>query len=497
MLYSLREGLPERCAAFFCAAQICLCERNGRFYNLDDGRSWCIILSLLFWILSFWGSLAAGAIPEVNDTKLKEREEADDPKAKRFVHCREIPRIANKIGTAAYAAAASSILFGMTALFSPLYRLFFSVLGKAHHTAAVLIPLILAAWVVTILVLGIGILLPRAIGEHFADKLGYSVAGIVPVYLGILSPITAPARGIAWFLARVFGADPKTDPEAVTEEEIRMLVDTGSEMGFIEESQKEMINNIFEFDDTTVGDVMTHRTEVIAVEKDAGIQEVIDLAIQEGFSRLPVYEGDMDNILGFIHVKDLLCLVGRPSEGANLLDFIRPVIYVPEHVKCRNVFAEFKKSQTAMAVVVDEYGGTEGILTMEDILESIVGDIEDEYDEKEKEIQQLDADTYLVEGTTELEDLGEVLDIHFEEDEAYDTLGGFLTHMLGRIPKEDENPSVEYEGYRFTVLQVEERRVAKVRIFRLPAPVPEETEKPEKPAKKEKSSKHNKPEETE
>lgn len=464
---------------------------------MDDGRSWCIILSVLFWIFSFFGALSAAAIPEVNDTKLKEREEDGDEKAKRLTRCREIPRIAGRLGTAASAAAAVSILFGTAAAFPSLNRLFSSVLGEMYHAAAAWAALILAAWLLTVLVLSIGLVLPRTIGAHFADKLAYSAAGAVPAFLGILSPITAPARGIAWILARLFGADPKTDPETVTEEEIRMLVDTGSEMGFIEESQKEMINNIFEFDDTTVGDVMTHRTEVIAVEKDAKIQEVIDLAIQEGFSRLPVYEGDMDNILGFIHVKDLLCLVGRPSESAHLLDFIRPVIYVPEHVKCRSVFAEFKKSQTAMAVVVDEYGGTEGILTMEDILESIVGDIEDEYDEEEKEIQQLDPDTYLVEGTTELEDLGEVLDIHFEEDEAYDTLGGFLTHMLGRIPKEDENPSVEYEGYRFTVLQVEERRVAKVRIFRLPAPVLEETEKPEKSSKKDKSSKHSKSEETE
>ena len=212
------------------------------------------------------------------------------------------------------------------------------------------------------------------------------------------------------------------------------------------------------------------------------------------FSRLPVYEGDLDNILGFIHVKDLLCLVGHPSESVSLLDFIRPVIYVPEHVKCRSVFAEFKKNQSAMAVVVDEYGGTEGILTMEDILEAIVGDIEDEYDEEEKDIQQLDADTYLVEGTTELDDLGEALDITFEEDDAYDTLGGFLTHMLGRIPTEGETPSVEYEGYRFTVTQVEDRRVAKVKVFRLPEPVPDEEEKS---SKKEKSSKHNKTEEAE
>lgn len=256
-----------------------------------------------------------------------------------------------------------------------------------------------------------------------------------------------------------------------------MLVDTGSEMGFIEESQKEMINNIFEFDDTAVGDVMTHRTEIVAVEKGAKISDVVYLATSEGFSRLPVYEGGLDNILGFIHVKDLLCLVGmNPSDNLRLDDFIRPVIYVPERAKCRSVFAEFKKTKSAMAVVVDDYGGTEGILTMEDILEAIVGDIEDEYDEAEKTVQQLDPDTFVIEGTVELEDLIELLHIPFDEDDDYDTLGGFMTHMLGRIPREDETPSIKYEGYEFTVMLVEDRRVAKVKIHRLPAEQPEQAE---------------------
>ena len=413
----------------------------------------------------------------VNDAQLKERTEAGDHKAERLSRCLNISGIIERIRTTASTAAMLSGLFGMTALIPEIRSLLTLAMGEEAEKMAFVLSVIISALVVTILVLCIGLFIPNLVGSHHAEKMGYSAAAIYPGAIWIFAPLTAPIRGISHLVSRIFGADPGKDAETVTEEEIRMLVDTGSEMGFIEESQKEMINNIFEFDDTTAGDVMTHRTEIAAVEKNDKISDVIYLATSEGFSRLPVYDGDLDNILGFIHVKDLLCLVGtKASEELKLDDFIRPVIYVPEHVKCRSVFAELKKNHTAMAVVVDDYGGTEGILTMEDILESIVGDIEDEYDEEEKTIQQLDGDTFIVEGTVELEELTDVLHINFEEDEDYDTLGGFMTYMLGRIPKEDENPSIEYEGFRFTVMLVEERRVAKVKIKRLPPPEPAEEE---------------------
>lgn len=406
----------------------------------------------------------------VNDAQLKDRADAGDPKALQLSRCMDIRNFIERIRTTASTCAMLGGLFGLAFAMPEFYHLLLPVLGgEEQKQLAAILSTLLGVLVVTVLVLSFGLLIPNMLGSHHAERLGYSVAGVFPGVLWIFFPITGLVRGISLGIAHLLGADPRKDAEVVTEEEIRMLVDTGSEMGFIEESQKEMINNIFEFDDTTVGDVMTHRTEVAAVEKNAKISDVVKLATSEGFSRLPVYDGDLDNILGFIHVKDLLCLVGmNSSENLKLDDFIRPVIYVPEHVKCRSVFAEFKKSKTAMAVVVDDYGGTEGILTMEDILESIVGDIEDEYDEEEKTVQQLDADTYLVEGTVELDDLIELLKINFEEDEDYDTLGGFMTHMLGRIPKENENPSITYEGYQFTVMLVEERRVAKVKIQRLP-----------------------------
>ncbi len=458
---------------------------------MDDGRSWQLILSLVFLACGFFLSMSAAAMVGVSDPQLKERAGAGERQAVQLSRCLAGRNFIERVRTAASAATMAGALFGMIFAAPLLYRLLFPLLGgeavpaeaaeaaAAGHPAvlAAVISVLAAALVITILWLTFGISLPALLGSHFAEKLGYRVCSFFPGALWLFAPLAAPVRGISRGLARLFGANPGKVAEKVTEEEIRMLVDTGSEMGFIEESQKEMINNIFEFDDTAVEDVMTHRTEIVAVEKTDKISDVVYLATSEGFSRFPVYEGSLDNIVGFIHVKDLLCLVGmNPSDNLKLDDFIRPVIYVPEHATCRSVFAEFKKTQAAMAVVVDDHGGTEGILTMEDILESIVGDIEDEYDEEEKTVQQLDPDTYLVEGTVELDELAELLQISFEQDDDYDTLGGFMTHMLGRIPQEDENPSVVYGGYEFTVMLVEERRVAKVKIHRLPA-----GEEPEEP----------------
>ena len=449
---------------------------------MDDGRSWYLLLSLVFLAFCCYFSASAAAMIGVNDADLKERTENGDARAQRLTRCLAIPDIADKIRTAAVVCAMLAEIPVLVLAAEPLYQLLVRLSAAELEAGAVSHPLLLGsvavcALLLTFAVISIGIKIPQFLGARYCERFGYATAKLFPGVLWIFLPLTGPIRGFSVGAARLFGADPRKTAETVTEEEIRMLVDTGSEMGFIEESQKEMINNIFEFDDTTVGDVMTHRTEIAAVEKDAKVSEVVYLATSEGFSRLPVYEKDLDNILGFIHVKDLLCLVGCQSSGdLNIADFIRPVSYVPEHTKCRNVFAEFKKSQTAMAVVVDEYGGTEGILTMEDILEAIVGEIEDEYDEEEKTIQKLDDNTYVVEGTVELEDLGDLLKIPFEEDEDYDTLGGFMTHMLGRIPKEDENPGIEYEGDRFTVMLVEERRVAKVKIQRLDPPEKDEEE---------------------
>lgn len=249
--------------------------------------------------------------------------------------------------------------------------------------------------------------------------------------------------------------------ESSTEEEIKQLVD--EDEGELEVSQREMINNIFEFDDIVAGDIMTHRTDIVAVSDEAALQDVASAAMEEGVSRVPVYHEDLDNILGIIYVKDLLKFVGAPiSKSECLADYIRNPLYVPESIPCGKLFAKMTETRIQLAIVVDEYGGTAGLVTLEDIIEELVGEIEDEYDEEEESIKKLDDSTYIFEGITDIEDAEEILGIEFPEGE-YDTLAGFVISRLGYLPGENDSAEVEYNNIVFTVLEVDERRIEKIK----------------------------------
>lgn len=434
---------------------------------MEDGRSWYLAILMIAALLCAYVFAAVSAMAGVNDAALRERVERQEPKARQLYDLLHSPGgfmdHARTLGwLLAFTAASAAVVWQRRiylGLFVPLCgELWGAVLG-----------FVLAVLVTALVLIVFIVKLPQMLGSRYCDSLSLHTAGSLRLLYLIFSPFCLAVRGLSRLIGRLFGADPVKADESVTKEEIRMLVDAGNEMGFIEESQKEMINNIFEFDDTTAGEVMTHRTEIVAIDKDAKISEVVYLAINEGFSRLPVYEKDMDNILGLIYVKDLLCLVGcNSSEEFKISDFIRPVMYVPESVKCRALFAEFKKQKAHMAIVVDEYGGTAGLVSMEDVLESIVGDIEDEYDEQEEEIQQLAEDAYILDGTVELKEVSKLTGLSFEEeDEDLDTLGGFLIHRLGHIPDKDEAPEIVHSGWRFTVLGMDERRIDKVSMQRI------------------------------
>ena len=250
--------------------------------------------------------------------------------------------------------------------------------------------------------------------------------------------------------------------ESSTEEEIKQLVD--EDQGELETSQREMINNIFEFDDTTAGDIMTHRTDIAAVEEKASLYDAVKIAIDEGVSRIPVYKDDLDDILGIIYVKDLLKFIGTQiSDGEKIDDYLREPLFVPETIPCGKLFTQMTESRIQLAIVVDEYGGTAGLVTMEDILEELVGNIEDEYDDEEESIRKIDDNTYLFEGVTDIEDVEETLGIKFPDGD-YDTLAGFVISNLGFVPSgKEENASVEFENFVFTVIKVEDRRIETIK----------------------------------
>lgn len=305
---------------------------------------------------------------------------------------------------------------------------------------------------------------PKKIAAGGSERLACFCAPFVKYLVMILTPLTALSSLLIRGISRVFGVKAASDRDVVTEEEILMMVDAGNETGVIEESQREMINNVFEFDDITVSGVMTHRTDVVAVKTSAEVSDVVNAAISSGFSRIPVYEDTIDHIVGIICVKDLLCLVGsEAADGAEAKSFVRDIIYLPESVSCGEAFKRLTAKKMQMAAVIDEYGGTAGVVTMEDIVETIVGNICDEYDDEEEELTKISEDTYTISGTADPEEILGEFGAELPEAGVFDTMSGFIVELLGRIPEENENPSVRYGDLLFTVLVTEDKRIEKIK----------------------------------
>ena len=253
--------------------------------------------------------------------------------------------------------------------------------------------------------------------------------------------------------------------ESSTEEEIKQLVEEDEHIGELEKKQRDMINNIFDFDDIDAGDIMTHRRDIVCADVGSSIVDAVNIAIKNGNSRLPIYSTDLDNICGILYVKDLLKFVSQPiSSNDKLSDYLRKPLFVPESMPCGKLFAKMTETRTMLAIVIDEYGQTCGLVTMEDILESIVGNICDEYDEEEESnVTEIDDKTFVFDGFTSIDDASLVLGVELPSGD-YDTVAGFVISLLGYLPKDDGNVhSVKYKNIVFTVDKVSERRIKKIK----------------------------------
>ena len=285
----------------------------------------------------------------------------------------------------------------------------------------------------------------------------------------LLAPLIWINKGLSALLKKALGANYAD----VSEEEVRDLVDAlakDEDEDSIEEQSAEMINNIFEFNDLTAADVMTHRTNIVGVDINTiMLDDLIYLALDMGFSRIPVYEESVDKIIGIVIVKDLLCLIGKDSsEAFSIRDFIRDVSFIPESQTCPDIFKTLTSLRSGMAVVVDEYGGTAGIVTLEDIIEAVMGNIQDEYDDEQQQITRIGNEVYDVDGEADPEDVFELFGVELPEDHEYETISGFITDKLGYIPENIgvKPPVIEYENVKLVVLQVEDRNIVKVRAIR-------------------------------
>lgn len=433
---------------------------------MDDGigryLGWAVVILLLILAAMFF-SASEVALLSFSESKLKRLSDEENSKAAALYKLKEHQfDFSVWSSTSAILCMIAASFFGTYIYSLPVETLLSAQMNSpgAARTLAVAITFLL----VTFLVMVFGQTLPKKLATYHPESFAFFAVGPIRALGWIFRPLTFLIMKTARLFVRILGLDPNQENADITEEEIRMLVDAGNENGTIELSEREMINNIFEFDDRTVGEVMTHRTDISAVPKDGALSDVLQIAREEGFSRIPVYEDDIDDIVGIVYAKDLLELIGQPDAAAkSVADHMRPVIYVPESTRCRMLFRQFKESKVHMAVIVDEYGGTAGIATMEDLLESIVGNIQDEYDQETDEIEKLGDGLWSFDGGVPVERVEELLDVDLNADEDTDTLGGLITNTLGRIPENGEMPTLTVSGVEFTVLTVEERRIVRVK----------------------------------
>lgn len=320
----------------------------------------------------------------------------------------------------------------------------------------------IATAVVTTLVLIFGEITPKSFATQKAEKLALQFARPIELLSFLLYPLVKILTGATNFFIKLLGGKPSSQGPFVTEEEIRALVIAGEKQGLIEAEEKEMIDSIFEFDDTIVREVMIPRIDVAGVPAEMDINHFVDWTIKLGHSRIPVYEGSLDNIVGIVYVKDLLPFWGK-NNNFPVQQIMRPAYFTPESKKINDLLQEFQQLKIHMAVVLDEYGGTAGIVTFEDLLEEIVGDIQDEYDQEEEKIQPIDDRTIIADARTNLDEINERLNLELPEEE-FDTIGGFFYSLVGRVPKEGE--TVEFEDCVLTVCKVNGRRIKSIQIKR-------------------------------
>lgn len=435
-----------------------------------------IFISLFFLLLTILYSLAEESFLALGEGRIRDLEEEGNRKARRIRKMTEKERRfrgcirLGNVGNAGLAAIA--VLNGFL---SPLNLWLSDLFGVTANSWTGLLSISFLFLIVIFCFDTFGSLLPRRLSFINPEKTAFGVLGIFTLFYWLLRPLHGLCAFVAFPLLRMVGIDPHEDPDPVTEEDIRELMDAGEELGAIEGVQKDMVNNIFEFDDTTAAEIMTPRIDVTAIEVNDPVEAALTAAVENGYSRLPVYEEDIDHIIGILYVKDLLPYVGRAIPASvTVRSLLRDTHFVPDTKKCDDLFEEMNEKHLQMAIVVDEYGGVAGIVTMEDLLESIVGNMQDEFDNEEEEVTQVDTHSFEVDGSMNVSDLSELIDVELPEGD-YDTVAGFLMDQLGHIPEQDEEASVVYKNVTFTIQEMDDRRIEQVLVHIDPIEDDEET----------------------
>lgn len=322
----------------------------------------------------------------------------------------------------------------------------------------------IATIVMTVLILIFSEITPKSLAAQNSEKVALIVAKPLSLIVTIINPIVIILTKVTNFLVRILGGKSDKDAPYITEEELKSIVNVSHEEGVLEIEEKQMIYNVFEFGDLQIKDVMIQRTDISAIDIDSDFNKIMEIIKKDKYSRYPIYDGNFDNIIGIVNVKDLIYAEDTTGDF-NITKYIREPYYTYEFKRITELFKEMKKNRVHMAIVIDEYGGTAGIVTIEDLIEEIVGEIEDEYDEVEKEVEKINEQEYVVDGSIKIAFINGFFDLDMVSED-FDSLGGFIMGELGRLPEVGE--AVVHENVKFTVQSISNHRIQKIRVQILP-----------------------------
>ncbi len=443
---------------------------------MDDG-SYSASSIILFFVLLLIEAILTGfnkAIHLMNEKEI-ERRAQEEKDIKSILLNRIVERSTIYINSIQMVTTLIELVMGCfylprwTAAFSgELSRL--SLFENFSETGIRWIALVAATFCLMYVILTFGILFPKKIASKYPDRWAYTFIRYIQLLRTILYPLTGIIAVSANLLLRLFGLKNTDEQADVTEEEIISMVNEGHELGVLEAGEVEMITNIFEFGDKKASDIMTHRNNITAIDSTMPFKDALCFMLEESNSRYPVYEENLDHIVGVLYLKDAMRM-HTSNENLNqpigtVEGLLREAVFVPETKNIDDLFRSMQSEKNQMVIVMDEYGQTSGLVTMEDILEEIVGNIMDEYDSEENHIEEKGENEYVIEGMTRLEDLEERFGISFGETE-FETLNGYIISKLDRIPDENESFEVEVGGYNFKIVKVEKNVIQSVLVTRV------------------------------
>ena len=420
-----------------------------------------IILAVLILVNAYF-SASEIAFISLNDAKIEKQSKEGNKKAKQIEAMLRTPSaFLATIQIGITLAGFLSSAFASDAFADKLAPMLNNLLPMLGTDTWRTISIILITILLSFFTLVFGELVPKRLAMKYYEKVSFGTIGVIR---GI-SFITAPFVKLLTFstnvISKIFGVK-ENEEEIVTEEEIKMMIDEGEEKGTIDQEEKELLNNVFEFNDTTASEIMTPRIDIFALKISQDLYEVLDELDDYKYSRIPVYEDTIDNIKGIILIKDILKDL-RDKKKINIKKLIKEVHFVPESVPIDKLFRQLQRNKMQMAIVIDEYGGTAGLVTMEDILEELVGNIFDEHDEEELEYELIDENTYMVNGNISIGDLEKIIGIEISDGD-YETLSGYLLGKLEELPPEGEETIIEDGKLTYKIEEYEDKRIKRVKI---------------------------------